>query len=334
MKRLSTILFQLGEGCRYIDDGREDSLRLALLLLDNAAEIQMDWAVRFEMSWVETRERMREMALRIPEPDRPPSLQELVEWKPLTKSRRAAIDRFFDEKVAFLSTLPEKFNPALAAPLKHLHKYRNQAFHRGEVRRDTLDISCRLLVEINCDLVQSLPVAFKSLSSAEDYSWLEQRYGDVHQLFGDDEFIERATTELRERVFVDDAAVAAALAEHLRARVHDLVDDLDFILENARGFDSREEVLRTAQYFANPEASEASPTLMPPVTYRPPITLQSIQALLGRTSEIGACRTRIAAFAAYSLLEKEIERVEPAIQEAVMQIDMAIQQAIDESRGK
>jgi hypothetical protein len=334
MKRLSTILFQLEEACRLIDDGREDHLRLALLLLDNAAELQMDWAVRHEMLWAESRERMRQMALEVPAQERPPSLQELVEWQPLAKSQRAAIDRYFNEKVDYLSKLPEKFSPALAAPLKYLHKYRNQAYHRGEVRRKTLDISCRLLVEIDCDLVRSLPYMFRSLSSKDDYSWLEQRYGNVSRLFGDDAFVERATTELCERVFVDDAAVAAALAEHLEARVASLVDDLDFILENARGFTSREEVLRTVQFVASPEASKVRPGLTPPESYRPPVRLRSIEALRERTTEISRSKSRIGAFAAYSVLEQELEKIEPDVQEAVYQVDMAIQEAIESSLGK
>ena len=41
MRFLGYLLFQLDEARRYIEDGRPEHLRLAFLLLDNAAEIQM-----------------------------------------------------------------------------------------------------------------------------------------------------------------------------------------------------------------------------------------------------------------------------------------------------
>jgi hypothetical protein len=48
MKFLSYLLFQIDEARRYIEDGRLEHLTLALLLLDNAAEIQMDRRIKAE----------------------------------------------------------------------------------------------------------------------------------------------------------------------------------------------------------------------------------------------------------------------------------------------
>ena len=42
MQRLTSILFQMDEALRHIGDGRIERLRLAMLLLDNAAELQID----------------------------------------------------------------------------------------------------------------------------------------------------------------------------------------------------------------------------------------------------------------------------------------------------
>ena len=335
MKQYSTILFQLDESCRLIEDGRDEHLRVALLLLDNAAEIQMDWAIRVEQQFAAWQEQSRELALQIPASERTPRMQELVDWQPLTKTQRRAIDRFFNAKVDFLSSIPEQFNPAYAAPLKYLHGYRNEAYHRGEVRQETLNISCRLLVEINCDLLESLHRLWTSQASNVDYSWLEQRYGRrVAELAGDKGFPHWAAEELRNRAFVDDESVATALSEHFDARVTRLLENLDFILENANAFESRDDVFRTIQYFAT-LGDGADPSIWRlPRDYRPPTTVGDVEALRDRRREILACGTRLEAFGVYSTLEGALEGYEGDVREAALQVDMAVQDAVDRALGK
>lgn len=60
MQRLLFVLFQLDEARRYIEDGRLPHLRLALLLLDNTAEIQMDRRIQDNWQRDVLRERLRE----------------------------------------------------------------------------------------------------------------------------------------------------------------------------------------------------------------------------------------------------------------------------------
>jgi len=57
-----------------VEDGRQEPLRGALLLLDNAVELQMDWAIRVELSSADFREKLRTLALEIPDAERPPDL--------------------------------------------------------------------------------------------------------------------------------------------------------------------------------------------------------------------------------------------------------------------
>ncbi len=111
MKRLSSILFQIDEACRFVEDGRQEPLRVALLLLDNAVELQMDWAIRAELSDADDREKLRTMALEMPGANRPSDLQWLIDWKPLTRKQKAEMDRNFNEKVDFLASLPDKVDP-------------------------------------------------------------------------------------------------------------------------------------------------------------------------------------------------------------------------------
>jgi hypothetical protein len=49
LQTLISVVFQLDEAKRYIQDGRLQQLRVALLLLDNAAELQMDRRIQLDL---------------------------------------------------------------------------------------------------------------------------------------------------------------------------------------------------------------------------------------------------------------------------------------------
>lgn len=334
MKRLSSILFQVDETCRFVEDGRQEPLRVALLLLDNSVELQMDWAITAELSDADLREKLRALALEIPAAERPPDLQWLIDWKPLTRKQKAQIDRNFNDKVDFLASLPYKLNPAIRAPLKHLHQYRNQAYHRGQVRPATITIACRLLVEINCELLLSLGRSGSSYASDEDYSWLEGRFGvRAAQALGDRAFLQRAAEEMRRRVCVESSALAVALSDHLEARISDLQSAIAFILESTH-FGSPGEVFRASQYRSAVNRGEVPAAPTPPATYEPQFGLEILDGLHSRRVEMLATTGRMDAFRAYSVLETTLELFEDDVHSLASEVDRAIQWAVDIARGK
>jgi hypothetical protein len=151
MKFLSYLLFQLDEARRYIEDGRLEHLRLALLLLDNAAEIQMDHCIEQDLAHEQMKENMRNTLLSIPpEHKLPPTLQELVDWMPLSASEKYRLDRYFFKKAEYMVKRGGHLESRLAGPLIHLHKYRNEAYHRTKVRPETIRTAALILLEINC----------------------------------------------------------------------------------------------------------------------------------------------------------------------------------------
>jgi len=75
------LLFQIDEARRYIGDGRLEHLRLAVLLLDNAAEIQMDRRIKEDLQHDDVMEKLRGNVLTWATPDTvPDELQEVVAW--------------------------------------------------------------------------------------------------------------------------------------------------------------------------------------------------------------------------------------------------------------
>ncbi len=117
MQRTLYVLFQLDEARRYVEDGRLERLRLALLILDNAVEIQLDRRIREDLMYEEMRKRLRRNVLQIPAAERAPGLAELAEWEPLTVAEKYRLDRFFDEKLKYLSERQRHLDRRLVEPL-------------------------------------------------------------------------------------------------------------------------------------------------------------------------------------------------------------------------
>jgi len=134
------------------------------------AEVQLDARARQELGHEELREAIRSSALRIPEAERPDHLRKLTAWKPLSKAQKRELERYFDaERHDILDT-------RLARVLSYLHRYRNEAYHHARVRPETLRTAAAILFEADCDLLLEVyQVSYHS--SAEDYSWLQDRFG-------------------------------------------------------------------------------------------------------------------------------------------------------------
>src|SRR5206468_3875838 len=129
MQHLGFVLLQLDEAARHIADGRLGQLRLALLLLDNAAEIQMDRFISGQLGHERMRERIRSTAIDLgasQDPNLDPNLQDLLRWEPLSERKKKELDKFFDEKVRFLVRRYKTLDPGLGESLCFLHRYRNE----------------------------------------------------------------------------------------------------------------------------------------------------------------------------------------------------------------
>ena len=324
MQRLSFILFQLDEARRYILDGRPQHLRLAFLVLDNAAEIQMDRRIRQDMESHDMRESLRNSLLRDvarrPHETMPTSLQEIIDWRPLTPSQKRKIDRFHEDKLTYLVD-NGGLDVTVAAALKHLHKYRNEAYHRAHIRPGTIRPATLILFEINCEMLLSLYPGPKMWGGDEDYSWIKERFD--YDFFFDRKQLPSIVDQLRLELLPSEEAVATALADHLRDRLSQLDESLAFIVENSGRANTKEEALRLCQQHEDP------PT--PPVQRH---SLESLSYLQTRISQVSGANGRMEAFARFAALESEMEPLEKCVDHIVFKIDDAIQSAIDIARGK
>jgi hypothetical protein len=334
MKQMTFILLQLDEACRYIKDGRLAQLRVALLLLDNAAEILLERSVGNELNWENIHERIRTKVIIIPENQRTKDLQNFAEWQPLTQKDKAAIFRFFGKKLMFLVERAKKLDARFVKPLLHLHKYRNEAYHKGKVRKETIETAAKLYLEINCELLLNLSLGGTCYASNEDYSWLENKYnaGDKIVLAGDGLF-KKAVKEFRKQIKINDETVVRILGNHLESRIREVHNDLDFIVTNT-GCPDKETAIHDSLTIAADIRKHYGKIKKSKDNLHPRYSLEYLDVLTSKLSEIYAARNSLEAFGIFSDIETELEPIEEDISEVAVEIDNEIQMQIDIARGK
>mgnify|MGYP006928160619 CR=1 FL=1 len=128
MRKISLIIDQIAHCKELIKKDEISYLRMALILLDNAAEVLMQRKVEEEFSWEDFRKPWQENAKKLNFPITDPLSRPLTSDK-----KRKKIESYFDEKAKFLSKEKGLIDPSVAQVLKILHRYRNEVFHRDIV---------------------------------------------------------------------------------------------------------------------------------------------------------------------------------------------------------
>src|ERR1700692_482315 len=326
MKFLSYLLFQIDEARRYIEDGRLEHLRLAFLLLDNAAEIQMDRCIKRDLQRDKYNENLRTTLLSLPI-KLPPTMQELADWEPLTSSEKYKLDRLFNEKVDYMVGRGKHLEAGLANPLKYLHRYRNEAYHRAKVRAETIKTASLILLEINCQMILSVSPGPRLVSSDEDYSWFEERF-HTNRFASID--IGLIANEIRSGLLPSDETVATTLADHLQDRFSYLNESLESIVENSRLKD-REDAFNESQYYAE---SQRSAHGLSRSSFQPKYSLHSIREMESQLPQIRNAPNRLEAFNRFAAIEIALEPVEECVSKLADWIEEEIQLEIDIARGK
>jgi hypothetical protein len=334
VRRLSYVLFQLDQAKQYIQDGRLEHLRLALLLLDNAAEIQMEQQINAKLVYEEFKQRMKDRLDGFSSDDLPPRLAEIAEWDPLTRAQKEKVRRYFDEAVKFLSERHSGLDERLAGSLSYLHRYRNEAYHRARVRKETIRTAALLLLEVNCRMLLSMPPPMITWSSNEDYTWFEDRFGASAMGFDSTHGISEVVQDIRSGVSPNDESVAKALKDHLDSRIQELHESLDFIADSIPGNAGRAEALRDSQYAHEVDQGRIKFIMGGWEHFQPKYTLESITKLRQRTSEILKAQDCLDAFVLFAQIEKELEPIENPVRLLETEIERDMQLQIDIARGK
>ena len=327
MQTLTFVLYQIDEARRYLESGRLEQLRLALLLLDNAAEVQLQSRIREDMALEDIRERIRAHLVGFPVNDLPDILVELAEWAPLSKREKRRLEHTFDAKLTFLTTRHPVLDPRLARILSYLHRYRNEAYHQARVRRETIRTALLIHVEANLQLLETI-FRVKSFASDEDYSWLAERFGDAQGFMFGSGGLRHVGDVIRAAVLPTPSSVVANLTGHLTSRVDELWDSLDFIADNSRIAD-RAQALRIAQEGPAAEGAVQGPELAPGSW-----SVSGIEALSSQILGVAAAADRLSAFEQFADIEERLEPLERQVHALEAVVDELVQDEIDRRRGK
>lgn len=133
-------------------------LRLGLMLLDGAAELLLHRECQAHLQWAERARQGRRMVGRaMAETGIGPTWYRNPRREPSRPPNTRKIDQVFGAKCDYLVDLGELPEP-LSRVLKKLHKYRNKAYHRDQIRLGTLASATRIYAYLVCALMQNFPL--------------------------------------------------------------------------------------------------------------------------------------------------------------------------------
>lgn len=338
MDRLEQLVVHIEEALRLARAQDVARLRLALLLLDSAAELMLHRAVvrerqmePIERNLLEIYDRMLGAGQELPAEDLQRK-RDLEERLP-TLSQAKKIDKYFDEKAKFLRRRG-LLDPAQVRVLQKLHEYRNEAQHNDALRPGSVQTAVRIYAYLVCTMLRDLPtqgvmIAFRSPDPLAAY--MAGYRGNPFDMNRHIAAILLARAEV-----ADAESLGADLAEHLTDRLDGLDDGLA---------EAAKELGATADDPWDPAAilslvqvkDDARYVLSPPSELRNvPISLTAsgLRRLRLRAEALQRVSDPIAAFNEFADVEDLFEPVEAELHSLLAYIDREVQREIDRIRGK
>lgn len=332
MDQLERSVVQLTEAKRLAEFEDVPHGRLALLLLDNAAEVSLQRSAQTHLTradWYGT------MAANLLDADATPDaegLRLLRQIVPMTisKRQRRQVERSFESLIDYVFAqerydLPVEFGECL----KILHRYRNAAYHRDDVQAEVLGPAVSILFFLCCHLLASEQQFFHEINLAP---------ASVLAVFGDSPpqttwpgpggmgFDSSSLGRLAAERLLQDSAldhdgVARALSSHLIGRLARLKHDLDYIGEFIPPGVNRATTLRLVQ-FAPKDREEFNAE--PPSDFwaRPlPVTEATLGDWQAAALAIADTTDAVSALRAFADIEARLEELEQPVGRFLEDID-------------
>lgn len=340
MKRIRFIVEQIEQSRKLIIHDELPYLRMAFVLLDNAAEILMHRKASDELSFNSALRRMRESVKDTVDTKEAKRLQEKIELPSIVnRKRERMINRYFDEKTKFLSEDKSYIKKTAAAVLRSLHRYRNELYHNDKVKEETIRATAVLLFEIVCDLLICLPPSSISTSSLDNYDtpgWRRffSEYKIDRSSFLDNHAWSRLVKKLRGRISISCDDLREALKTHLLARIQDATENIEFIMRGGLGIKSMKKALKHIQFIESGNIIGLGDRDELLSKFKAKYNMKDFKRWRTRIRKFNNIRDKIELFQAFSEIENEFEQLENQVNNAATEFDKSIQLAIDVARGK
>lgn len=341
MEELERAAVQLSEANRLAEYNDVAHGRLALLLLDNAAEMSMVRSARTPLMMADWYGNLAYQLEDVdPGDDEGQRLKTDISSKVVSRSRRKQIDRNFGELVDFV--FEQKDHPlglAYAECLKILHRYRNAAYHQDIVREDVLGPAVQISFFLCCHLLKGERGIMDQLDDAPPA--VAEILGDFPQSSGarggftTSSGLARDLADyfLRARG-LDHTGIADALSDHLEGRLKSLDRNLSTIASNGPLPLRRWAVLQLVQQVPTERGDFDKD---PPEDFwtRPvPVTEEVLARWGSEAVELRQAQNAVSALRQFASIEQPLAQLEQPVERFIDDIDRQEQLAIDLARGK
>lgn len=335
MERLHRTVVQIEEAKRFIVAGDVPRLALALILLDNAAEVMMRRIVEDELDGADMYGRM---LAKFPDGQldaKGEALRNDIARRTITADRRRAIRKFFPEKVKFLSEERNFIQRPVGRVLIHLHSYRNEVQHHDRVRPGSIRPAVLILFDICIDLLVRLQPSGTSWDSDGDYTWLGA-YGIVKDppiaAIGVRDLRERIAKVLRSGLSLKASGVRTALVEHLNDRLDGMEDNISAIFGITSIKSDRALALKAVQYWHHHDRMMNIDDAKFE-SFVPPFGSDVITGWRLAAAQLNSGRDKMELFDRFAVIEDEFEPLEKTLDHVVSAIETAGEAQSDLERG-
>lgn len=341
MLHLERLAVHLREAERLTSSSNVSELRIALILLDSAAELQMYRQAQSELGsaqmYTNAVNRIEGQIAqgRVLTESEQESLED-SRSKSVSKTRRKKIDRDFSEKAAYLSERG-LFSPAEVRVLNKLHDYRNATYHRDILRPDTVKSAVHIYLWLNCQMMLRFKPMMIELLSPPWPDTLEPFFSGRPDFTMTTGVREVATTILDRSGLLAETAPSSFLSSHALDRIEALVEEIERCAYDINSLSGRQDYdfdifLFDAQLRASGAPYPSTPEELKKI--KTPVTRRTFAEWKLRATELSYESDPIIGFSKFADLEDELERIEDPVEQQAYEIDEEIQRRIDWARGK
>ena len=208
MRRIRQDTEQLSEAAEQLRKQTPTGARLALMLLDNLAELLMHRKVLYLFSWDDYFSDSR--------------------GSKYSSTERRKVKWYFDEKVRFLMATDANLSAEEAEVLKLGHRLRNEAYHQGKIRDSIMVDMAGAYLDVVCKIWPRLWYGAYSFSGQSEVSDFLARYGLSGSLIND-ETLTQVARAIRGRVEKRSEPLQSVLGRDLHDRISELLDSVDYL---------------------------------------------------------------------------------------------------------
>jgi hypothetical protein len=324
MREIKKDIEQLEEASHQLSKRSPTGARLALLLLDNLAELFMYKKVRLIFAHDNQFE-----------PSLPPKY-------PIGK--REKILEHFNEKVNFLVSETQDIEQDEGEFIKIGHQIRNEAYHNGVLREAIILNVTMIYFEIVCRLLSRLWVGSFSYSHPEEVTTFLQRYG-IQSFLIDIQVLTEICNRLLEGKTCPVNEFCETLSEDLLRRIDETVEGLEYLSSNTNPPSTPDDCLKRLQFipmfrskykFANTDEGfrkfiKTWDELLS--KYKPPVTMGRVERWKQRASELKSEIKPGSAMRKFAGLDRELLPLERMVGDAIFQFDEEVDAEIHHRKG-